>query len=130
MEDFQEFLSRDKFAKYINVEMLEAGNGRATASMEIEEYHLNSHDTVHGGAIFALADAVFAAASNSHGVPAVAINVSISYLKAAREGRLIAQARQVSLKRTLATYEVLVTDEQGELIANFQGMVYRKQSKP
>ncbi len=129
MASFEEFLTNDKFARHINVEMLEAAHGSATATMQVQDYHLNSHKTVHGGAIFALADAVFAAASNSHGPTAVAINVSISYLKAVGAGTLTATATEVSLNPTLATYEVRVTNEAGELVATFQGMVYRKKPR-
>jgi acyl-CoA thioesterase len=129
MGSFEEFLNNDKFARYIQVEMLEAANGSATARLKVEEHHLNSHGTVHGGAVFSLADAVFAAASNSHGVPAVAINVSISYLKAVTAGILTAKATEISLNPTLATYEVRVTSETGELVATFQGMVYRKKNR-
>ena len=88
--------------------------------------HLNSHGTVHGGAIFTLADAAFALASNSHGIPAAAINASISYMKSARSGTLFADAVEYSKNPKLATYTVDVTDERGEKIAIFQGMVYRK----
>lgn len=126
MSTFQEFLDNDRYAKHLGVELLEAAEGRAIARMKIGEHHLNSHNTVHGGAIFSLADVVFAAASNSHGVAAVAINVNISYLKAAFAGVLTAEAREVSLNPTLAVYEVRITGETGELIAIFQGMVYRK----
>ncbi len=126
MNDFEQFLSQDRFAAYIKVELEEAAAGHAIARMLITENHLNSHGTVHGGAIFALADTVFAAASNSHGVPAVAINASISYLKGVKSGILTASATQVSLNTTLAVYEVRVTSEQSELVAIFQGMVYRK----
>jgi len=76
--------------------MLEYGNGRAKAKMEIREHHLNSAGMLHGGAIFALADAVFSAASNSHGTLAVAINVSISYFKAVNSGVLFAEADEAS----------------------------------
>lgn len=130
MENFEQFVEQDRFAKHIAVEMVEAGDGHAVARMRLEDYHLNSHGTVHGGAIFALADAAFAAASNSHGVPAVAINVSISYLKAVSTGTVTAIAKETSLNSTLATYEVRITSDKDELVAIFQGMVYRKQSRP
>lgn len=130
MANMQEFLQGDKFAHFINVEMLEAANGSATGRLVLEEHHLNSHNTAHGGVIFALADAVFAAASNSHGVAAVAINVNISYLKAVSSGVLTAQAREISLNPTLATYEVQVSADSGVLVATFQGMVYRKKQPP
>ena len=94
--------------------------------MVVRSHHLNSAGTVHGGAIFALADAVFAAASNSHGTLAMAINVSISYFKAVSSGTLSASAEEVSLNPKLATYLIPVTDDKGNRIALFQGTVYRK----
>jgi len=94
--------------------------------MEIKNHHLNSIKTVHGGAVFALADLVFAVASNSHGTIAMGINVSISYLKAVKEGVIFAEAKEVSINPKLATYNVNVTDGSNDLLAVFQGMVYRK----
>lgn len=128
MASFQEFLAADNFAGFLKVEMLEAKAGSARASLTIRDHHLNSHKTVHGGVIFSLADIVLAAASNSHGPQAVAINASVSYLKAVSEGVLFAEAREVSINPVLATYEVRVTSQSGELIATFQGMVYRKRN--
>jgi acyl-CoA thioesterase len=69
---------------------------------------------------------VFAVAGNSHGTVAMAINVSISYLKAVTEGTLYAEAKEMSLNPKLGTYHVTVTNEAGELVATFQGMTYRK----
>ena len=130
MEDIRQFISKnDKFAKHIGIELLEASEGHATAILKIGRQHLNAVNIVHGGAIFTLADLVFAAASNSHGTVAVAINVTISYLKAAAGGTLTAEAREVSRNRKLATYSIRVTDDGGDLVASFQGMVYRKKDK-
>ena len=94
--------------------------------MDVGPHHLNSAGTVHGGALFSLADAVFAVASNSRGTLAMAINVSISYLKAHTSGRLFAEAQEIALSSRLATYLVTVTDEGGNRVALFQGTVYRK----
>ena len=77
-------------------------------------------------AIFSLADFVFAVASNSHGNIAMAINVSISYLKAATEGTLYAEAEELSVNPKLGSYRINITDHNNQLIAVFQGMVYRK----
>jgi len=68
-------------------------------------------NVVHGGAIFTLADLAFAAASNSHGTVAVAINASIWFVTAAREGTLYAEAKEVSRNPKLATYSIQVTDD-------------------
>ncbi|HET6363706.1 MAG TPA: hotdog fold thioesterase [Nitrospirota bacterium] len=126
MDVIKRFVENDRFAKHLGIEMLECSRGRAKASMEIKDHHLNSAGTVHGGAIFALADAVFSAASNSHGTLAMAINVGISFFKAVRNGALTAAANEVSINPKLATYLVNVTDDDGNAIALFQGTVYRK----
>jgi len=126
MDDMKRFVENDRFAKHLDIEMLEYSQGRAAARMVVRSHHLNSAGTVHGGAIFALADAVFAAASNSHGTLAMAINVSISYFKAVSSGTLSASAEEVSLNPKLATYLIPVTDDKGNRIALFQGTVYRK----
>ena len=128
MEQIRSFLSKDQFARHNGIELLDCSKGTARAKMEIKDYHLNGVGIVHGGAIFALADFVFAAASNSHGTVAVAINASIWYVKAASEGTLFAEAEEVSLQPKLATYSINVTNEDREIIASFQGMVYRKRS--
>ena len=126
MDILKKFVQKDHFAHHLDVEMLEYGAGKARARMAIGKQHLNSAGTVHGGAIFSLADSVFSVASNSHGTLALAINVSISFFKAVRSGTLTAEAEEVSLNPKLATYLVTVKDESGDRIALFQGTVYRK----
>ena len=126
MEAVRNFFKNDTFAEHIGIELLEVSEGRAKAKMEIKDHHLNGINIAHGGAIFSLADLAFAVASNSHKTIALGINASISYLKAASEGTLIAEAKEVSLNPKLATYDIRVTDENNDLIAIFQGTVYRK----
>ncbi|QTA80043.1 Phenylacetic acid degradation-related domain-containing protein [Desulfonema limicola] len=124
-----QFLKKDKFALHLGIELLEVSEGFAKAKLDIKEKHLNGHNIVHGGAVFSLADLAFAAASNSYGNTALAINASISYVKAAPGGTLFAQARETSLNHKLGTYTVDITNENNDRIAIFQGMVYRKKQK-
>ncbi|HUV02415.1 MAG TPA: PaaI family thioesterase [Desulfobacteria bacterium] len=129
MSTLEEFSKRDNYAALSGITLLEVSEGRARAMMGLTEKHLNSFGTVHGGAIFTLADFVFGVASNSHGTVAVAINSGISFFKGVSEGSLYAEAREVSFHPKLASYAIDVTNEEGELIASFQGMVYRKRDK-
>lgn len=119
-------MANDQFAARNDIELTEVAPGCAKAKMTLHPHHLNGVGTVHGGAIFTLADFAFAAASNSHGTVAVAINVSISFLKAAKTGALWAEAKEVSKNFKLGSYTVEVKDDAGDLVAVFQGMVYRK----
>lgn len=120
------FSQEDKFASHSGIKLLEVTPGTARAAMAVEPFHLNGARTVHGGAIFTLADFAFAAASNSRGKLSMGINTSISYIKAATEGTLYAEAQEVALNPKLASYTVTIINEQAETIAIFQGMVYRK----
>ncbi len=122
----QYFRDNDLFAQHCGIELLEAAGGNSRARMAIGKHHLNGVGTVHGGALFTLADYAFAAACNSHGTVAVAINCSISYVKAVPSGVLTATARETSLGGRIGTYSIDITDDKGALIAIFQGMAYRK----
>jgi acyl-CoA thioesterase len=127
MEFIKNFSENDRFAKLLGIELLDVSKGHAKARMKISDIHLNSVDTVHGGAIFSLADYTFAIAANTHGTIAVALNVNISFLKAVSEGILFAEADEVSINPKIATYDIRVSNEHKELIATFQGMAYRKE---
>ena len=129
MEALKDWFKNDHFAARSNIELLTLAPGQSRAKMTVQPHHWNSVGTVMGGAIFTLADFAFAAASNSHGTVAVAINANISFLKATKTGTLWADAREVSKSFKLASYIVEVKDDQGELVALFQGMVYRKAEK-
>lgn len=125
-ETLKRYFENDHYAELSNIELLTVAPGHARARMVLGPQHLNGLGTVQGGAIFTLADLAFAAASNSHGTVAVGINVSISYLKAAKTGTLLAEAREVSKNHKLGSYLVEIRDDAADLIALFQGMVYRK----
>ncbi len=130
MDHIKEFFRKDRFAEYVGIELLEVSEGSARARMEVKEHHLNGVGIVHGAAIFSLADLAFAVASNSHGTVALAINADISFMKAATKGAVLyADAREVSRNPKLASYTIRITDGDGDLIALFQGMVYRKKDR-
>ena len=126
MNDAENVVHKDAFAKLLGIKILSIGEGTATAEMTVTKDHLNGAFTAHGGAIFSLGDTIFGAASNSREGLAMAINVSISFFKAIREGKLTGVAEEISLHRKLATYIVRIYDESSTVVALFQGTVFRK----
>ncbi|MBW2637328.1 MAG: hotdog fold thioesterase [Deltaproteobacteria bacterium] len=128
-EALKRYFEKDRFAKYVGIELIEISSGRATAVLKIKEHHLNAVDMVHGGVLFALADLAFAAASNSHGKVAVAVSNSISYIKAAEGDVLSAEAREISKDRKLASYSVEIKDKTEKTVALLHGLAYRKKEK-
>lgn len=71
MDIARKFLASDSFSRELGITLVSSSPGTATLQLGITEKHLNSHGTVHGGVIYSLADAAFAVASNSHGIPSV-----------------------------------------------------------
>jgi acyl-CoA thioesterase len=118
------FFSRDRFAAGNGMRLLEVRPGRARARMTVGARHLNGVDVVQGGAVFTLADLAFAAACNSSGPVALAVNVSIAFLRATTRGTLVAEAREVNRSSRLSTCEVEVRDGKGALVALFHGTAY------
>ena len=127
--ELKQFFQRDQFAARANIELLTAGPGHATAKMTLHPHHFNGLNTIHGGAIFTLADFTFAAACNSHGTLAVALEASVVFMKAATTGALWAEGREKSKNFKVGLYVVDVKDDQGDLVAQFQGVAYRKKDK-
>ena len=126
MDKIKEFFKRDQFAEHCGIELVEVSSGTAKAEMMVKREHLNGLNTVHGGAIFTLADFAFAAAANSYGNVTVAINVSITYMKALTAGKITAVAREISRNPKLSTYTIDIYNDAGELAAVFQGLAYQK----
>lgn len=124
--EIKEFFLNDRFAVTSGIELLEVRPGYAKTRMAIEERHLNAGKVVQGGAIFTLADLAFAAAANAYGTLTVSAETSIRYFKGETSGLLTAEAREVSMTRHLATFQVEVRNDAGVLIALFTATGYRK----
>lgn len=118
----------DKFRELLGIEVLETRDGYAKLSLEINKKHVNSHGFTHGGVLFSLADCAFAEAVNFGDKKAVAVQVSINYLRPTVEGDvLIAEATTVSDGRTLALCSVAVKKKEKN-VAMFSGLAYKVNS--
>lgn len=116
----------DAFSRMLGIETVEIGVGTATLRMRLREDMQNIHGTPHGGVVFALADTALAAASNSHGIAAVALDVTITYCRPAPIGStLTATAIEENLTRSTGLYTITITLPDGKLIATARGTVFR-----
>ncbi len=118
-------VTNDRFAKYIGIKLVDVKEGFAITELVLNENHLNGVDRVQGGVIFTLADYAFAAACNSKGLT-YGINVNITYYKAPVGKVIRAEAREISTQKKICGYQVNILDEDGSLVASFNGLGYRK----
>lgn len=116
----------DHFAEALGITTLESKDGYCKVSMKVEKLHTNALNFTHGGAIFALADYAFAQACNFGDNVAVALQVSINYLKPSVAGDILtAEAIRISDGKATGLYHVTV--KKGEkTIAFFSGLAFKK----
>jgi acyl-CoA thioesterase len=116
-----QMFGRDTASKALGIDLVEAGNGRATARMRVTAEMVNGHGMTHGGFVFILADTAFACACNSHGPVTVAAGADISFLRPTREGDLLtAYAQERVTKGRSGIYDVTVSCD-GDVVAEFRG---------
>ena len=115
----------DRFAANSGARLTDIGPGTATAEMAVSPGHLNAGGVCQGGAIFTLADLVFAALVNQRENLTFAINSTIYYHVSAHEGDILrAEGRFVSGHHRIPAAEVIVTNQDGVHIATFTGQAY------
>jgi acyl-CoA thioesterase len=112
----------DTASQRLNMTLDHIAPGEATLSMTIIESMSNGHGNCHGGYEFTLADSAFAFACNSYNQLAVAQHCSITYLRPGRIGdRLTAAAKEVSRRGRSGIYDIRITNQAGEHVAEFRG---------
>ena len=96
--------------------------GRSIVSMTVRGDMLNGFAITHGGIVFALADTAFAIACNEDERVTVAAGADITFLKSTRAGQTLTATavRRVVSGRT-GLYDVTVSDETGDPVAEFRG---------
>lgn len=115
----------DRFAAENGAQLIEVAPGTATARMTVTAAHLNAGGVCQGGAIFTLADLVFAALVNQGANLTFAISSTIYYHVSAREGdALRAEGRFVCDHHRIPAAEVVVSNQDGVHIATFTGQAY------
>ena len=106
----------------LGMEIAAVTAGCATLTMTVQDHMTNGHDICHGGYIFTLADSAFAFACNSYNQNTVAQHCAISFLLPVKSGeKLTATARQIQKAGRGGIYDIRVTRDDGEAVAEFRG---------
>ncbi|WP_059104398.1 PaaI family thioesterase [Shouchella shacheensis] len=119
-------MKQEPYAQFLGIQLVEIGEGRAVAELDVANHMLNSHGTVHGAVTFAIADYVFAVACNSYGKTSVGLSTTINFMAAGKKGaRLVATATEEKKNYKTAWYKINVESDD-ELIASMEAVAYRK----
>lgn len=113
---------RDPTTGTFGIELVAADADRATVRMTVRPEMCNGYGIVHGGFTFLLADSAMAFASSGENETALASSAGIDWLAPARAGQILtATARRCGGGRRSVVWDVAVTTDDGETIAQFRG---------
>lgn len=119
-------LSQDFFSQWMNISLIDIQENYCLIEMPIKKEMINGLKTVHGGVTFAFADSALAFSSNNSGEAAVALNCTVHFTKAGREGDIFrAESILVTETRKTALYDIKITNQNDDLVAKFSGTVYK-----
>jgi len=118
IEEARNYFKDDRFATEASGIIIEAvDDGYAKCSMKIEDRHRNAVNQVMGGAIYTLADFVFAVATNTKDHWTVTTVSQISYIGTVKGDTLYAESRCIKDGRRTCFYEIEIKDDLGNLVA-------------
>ena len=127
-EKARELFSSDIYAvETTGVKIEEVRPDYCRCSLKIDERHYNVNRNVMGGAIFTLADYTFGVAANIDNPSAVSLTSTINFIRPTRGPILYAEAKCIKSGRSIAFFEITVTDGEGGIIASALANGFRKQ---
>jgi acyl-CoA thioesterase len=127
INNIKKFFSNDNFAKSAGIVIETVTEDFVECNMEIKDIHRNSVGSVHGGAIFTLADFTFAIHSNLDSLcgfdvgNTVGQSCNISYLNSTRGNYLTAKSKCLNKGKNMSVYQVNITDDLDKQIATMIG---------
>ena len=104
----------------MGIQITEATPERIVATMPVEN-NTQPYGLLHGGASCVLAETLGSVGAVLHGATvdrpfAVGVDINATHHKAARSGLVTGVATPVHRGRTMATYEIVITDDNGERV--------------
>ena len=102
----------------MGIELLEASAQRVVATMPVEG-NTQPYGLLHGGASVVLAESLGSIGSALHAGEeklAVGVDINATHHRAARSGTVTGVATPIHLGRSMASYEVVITDEDGRRV--------------
>lgn len=121
-DDLRLMMQRDRASAALGMRVERDEPGHAVVSMPVREDMTNGFEITHGGFVFALADTTFAICCNEDDSVTVAAGADITFLKPTRAGQVLtAEARRRTRVGRTGIYDVTITDETGDVVAEFRG---------
>jgi uncharacterized protein (TIGR00369 family) len=121
--DVEEFLAAmpdgmGRLNDRMGIKIVEMSADRVVGTMPVEG-NTQPYGLLHGGASVVLAETLGSVGSGVHAYPdrfSVGVDINATHHRAARSGTVTGVATAVHLGRSTASYEVVITDEDGRRV--------------
>lgn len=126
-ESLKPLSAKNPYLNFLGIELLDAGEGWVKMKIAFRPELLQPF-TVHGGAIYSLADAAAAHALMTLIMPEqypTTVEQKINFLKAVTDQDVYCEAKIINLGRTLAYAEVAMATSDGTLVAKSAATLMR-----
>ena len=113
-------MGRGTLVERMGIEVVQASPDRIVATMPVEG-NTQPYGLLHGGASVVLAETLGSIGSALHAGldrKVVGLDINATHHRSARTGRVTGTATALHLGSTLASYEVVVTDEDGRRVCS------------
>jgi 1,4-dihydroxy-2-naphthoyl-CoA hydrolase len=111
-------LGRNTLSEKMGIEVVSASAERVVGTMPVAG-NTQPYGLLHGGASCVLAETLGSLGAALHAGPGVAvigIEIGATHHRGARDGSVTGVATRIHGGRTLATYEIVITDEDGQRV--------------
>lgn len=116
--DPEDYLNHNPFMKYNHMKITEISPEVSEVRLEMNPDARNLMGMVHGGLLYALADAVAGLTARADGRRYVTQSAHVNFIRNVSEGTVIARGLLVRRGRSMTIVHVPVTDADGNLLAD------------
>ncbi len=126
-------IASSPLVRFLGIRLEDLKEGYARLAMEVEEKHLNSLGTLHGGVMATLNDVACGVAINTVLVPQATIlslDLRVEFIDTLSSGTVYCEGFLTQKKHTVAFAHSRLTDEKGRLLSTASATGFIKRLTP
>lgn len=130
IEEMNQIVERNPFAKYIGMELLEVKEGYASGRISFEKQYENVYGGMHGGCAYSLADTLAGIAALTYGDYVTTLDASINYLLPVEHTVYVnCRAQVIRHGRKISVVRVEISNDDGTILIDGSFTFYHLEKK-
>lgn len=115
----EKITKENNYIKNLGIELVEYREGYAKGKMKVTENNINPYGSVHGGALYSLADTIAGFAAASYGTYASTVSGNMNFINPAMNTKYVyCEAKKVRQGKKISLYNVELFDDNNKILEN------------